>query len=39
VQEICRREFPPFVQLTPDHHSLCHFANEVYAESVEAKRV
>ena len=39
VQEICRREFPPFVQLTLDHHSLCHFANEVYAESVEAKRV
>ena len=31
VQEICRREFPPFVALTPDHHSLCHFANEVYA--------
>src|ERR671929_372104 len=30
VEEICRREFPPFVQLTPDHHSLCHFANEVY---------
>jgi len=33
VEEICRREFPPFVELTPDHHSLCHFANEVYAES------
>jgi len=38
VAEICRREFPPFVQLTSDHHSLCHFANEVYAESVNAKR-
>jgi oligopeptide transport system ATP-binding protein len=38
VEEICRREFPPFVELTPDHHSLCHFANEVYAESVNAKR-
>jgi oligopeptide transport system ATP-binding protein len=38
AEEICRREFPPFVQLTPDHHSLCHFANEVYAESVNAKR-
>ncbi|HEV2837435.1 MAG TPA: ABC transporter ATP-binding protein [Pyrinomonadaceae bacterium] len=35
VQEICRREFPPFVELTPDHHSLCHFAPEVYAESTE----
>ncbi|MGH9931276.1 MAG: ABC transporter ATP-binding protein, partial [Pyrinomonadaceae bacterium] len=33
VQEICRREFPPFVQLTSEHFSLCHFANEVYAES------
>jgi oligopeptide transport system ATP-binding protein len=33
VQEICQREFPPFVQLTADHYSLCHFAREVYAES------
>ena len=24
AEEICRREFPPFVALTPDHHSLCH---------------
>src|SRR5689334_2619951 len=38
VEEICRSEFPPMVQLTADHHSLCHFANEVYAESVNAKR-
>ncbi|MCA1575971.1 MAG: ABC transporter ATP-binding protein [Acidobacteria bacterium] len=30
VEEICRREFPPFVELTTDHHSLCHFAHEVY---------
>ena len=33
AEEICRREFPPFVELTPEHYSLCHFANEVYAES------
>jgi oligopeptide transport system ATP-binding protein len=33
VQDICRREFPPFVQLNADHHSLCHFAREVYSES------
>jgi oligopeptide transport system ATP-binding protein len=33
VQEICHREFPPFVQLNADHYSLCHFAREVYAES------
>jgi oligopeptide transport system ATP-binding protein len=38
VADICRREFPPFVELTPDHHSLCHFANEVYAESRESNR-
>ena len=33
VAEICRREFPPFVQLSANHYSLCHFANEVYQES------
>jgi oligopeptide transport system ATP-binding protein len=33
VEDICKREFPPFVQLNADHHSLCHFAREVYSES------
>jgi oligopeptide transport system ATP-binding protein len=33
VAEICRHEFPPFVQLTADHYSLCHFAEDVYKES------
>ena len=33
VEEICHKEFPPFVQLNADHYSLCHFASEVYAES------
>jgi oligopeptide transport system ATP-binding protein len=33
AEDICGREFPPFVQLTRDHHSLCHFAHEVHAES------
>ncbi|MFN2453828.1 MAG: ABC transporter ATP-binding protein [Pyrinomonadaceae bacterium] len=33
AEEICRKEFPPFVALTPDHHSLCHFAEEVYGTS------
>jgi oligopeptide transport system ATP-binding protein len=33
VKDICRSEFPPFVEVTKDHHSLCHFATEVYAES------
>jgi len=36
AEEICRREFPPFVQLTSEHYSLCHFADEVYAESQKA---
>jgi len=33
AEEICTREFPPFVQLTSEHFSLCHFAQEVYEES------
>src|SRR5712691_621735 len=33
VEDICRREFPPFVQLQPEHYSLCHFASEVFEES------
>jgi oligopeptide transport system ATP-binding protein len=35
VQDICRKEFPPFVALTPHHHSLCHFAREVYDAGLE----
>ena len=33
AEDICGREFPPFVQLTSEHFSLCHFAQEVYEES------
>jgi oligopeptide transport system ATP-binding protein len=33
VADICRREFPPFVQVNAEHYSLCHFADEVYQES------
>jgi len=33
VEEICRAEFPPLVQINAEHSSLCHFANEVYADS------
>jgi len=39
AEEICTREFPPFVQINTEHYSLCHFANEVYAESRDAKAV
>ena len=34
AEEICSRDFPPFVQINEQHHSLCHFAAEVYAESI-----
>ncbi|QQS34054.1 MAG: ABC transporter ATP-binding protein [Acidobacteriota bacterium] len=30
AEDICRREYPPFVEINADHHSLCHFAKEVY---------
>ena len=38
AQEICVREFPPFVQINENHHSLCHFAKEVYAESLQENK-
>ncbi len=31
--DLCRAEYPPFVQINENHRSLCHFAKEVYAES------
>ena len=34
AEEICTREFPPYVQINANHHSLCHFANDVYADSL-----
>ena len=33
VADICRNEFPPFVQVSRDHYSLCHFAEDVYNDS------
>src|SRR5436190_5417057 len=33
AEDICRSEFPPFVQINENHHSLCHFATQVYEES------
>jgi oligopeptide transport system ATP-binding protein len=33
AEALCREQFPPFVQLTPEHYSLCHFAQEVYASA------
>ncbi|HEX8719547.1 MAG TPA: ABC transporter ATP-binding protein [Pyrinomonadaceae bacterium] len=37
AEEVCRREFPPFVRLNAEHFSLCHFAEEVYADSLAAR--
>lgn len=31
AETVCRSEAPPFVQVAPEHHSLCHFASDVYA--------
>jgi oligopeptide transport system ATP-binding protein len=33
AEEICAKQYPPFVQINENHFSLCHFADEVYAES------
>ena len=30
---VCHEQFPPFVALSPVHHSLCHFAQEMYDRS------
>ncbi|MCA1589221.1 MAG: ABC transporter ATP-binding protein [Acidobacteria bacterium] len=35
AEDICRREFPPFVEINANHHSLCHFAEEIYAASMQ----
>ena len=38
VADICRNEFPPFVQLSAEHYSLCHFAADVFQESLTEVR-
>ena len=37
AEDICRTNYPPFVEINENHRSLCHFAKEVYAESLENK--
>ena len=32
--DICRSEFPPFVRINENRHSLCHFAKEVFEEAL-----
>ncbi|HEY6119755.1 MAG TPA: ABC transporter ATP-binding protein [Pyrinomonadaceae bacterium] len=38
AEQICREEFPPFVEIAADHHSLCHFASEIYATSMVERK-
>jgi oligopeptide transport system ATP-binding protein len=33
--DVCRRDFPPFVKLSDDHFSLCHFAEDVYRQPLQ----
>ena len=37
AEDICTRDFPPFVEINENHYSLCHFAKEIYQESLEAR--
>jgi oligopeptide transport system ATP-binding protein len=37
AQSICHNEAPPLVQLNREHSSLCHFAQEIYADSDAGK--
>jgi oligopeptide transport system ATP-binding protein len=37
AEDVCRRDYPPFVQLSEDHFSLCHFAREVYDDSMRRR--
>ncbi len=37
AEDICRKDFPPFVQINEGHHSLCHFAQEVYETSKQER--
>ncbi len=38
AEDICRAEYPPFVEINPNHRSLCHFAPEVYDESLSNEK-
>jgi oligopeptide transport system ATP-binding protein len=38
AEDICRAELPPFAAVSAGHRSLCHFADEVYAESLSGTK-
>ncbi|MSO56508.1 MAG: ABC transporter ATP-binding protein [Acidobacteria bacterium] len=33
AETLCHERLPPFVQLAPEHYSMCHFAREVHASA------
>jgi oligopeptide transport system ATP-binding protein len=35
AEAICRQAFPPLVQLSSQHHSLCHFAADVHQQPMQ----
>ena len=37
AEAICHERFPPLVELAPNHHSLCHFAQDVYTAAPPAR--
>jgi oligopeptide transport system ATP-binding protein len=39
AQDICRSEFPPFVEVAAGHQSLCHFARDIFETSKKERRV
>jgi peptide/nickel transport system ATP-binding protein len=36
VQDICKKESPPLIEVTPEHYSACHFAKELTLRGVVA---
>jgi len=38
AEDICHKEFPPFVEVAANHHSLCHFAKDVFEDSKKGLR-
>ncbi|HLE62522.1 MAG TPA: ABC transporter ATP-binding protein [Pyrinomonadaceae bacterium] len=39
AEQLCHEEYPPFLEVAPDHHSLCHFAQEVYQQSRDQQQL
>jgi peptide/nickel transport system ATP-binding protein len=37
VQEVCRREEPPFCEVAPEHYASCHFADKLVLTGIPAE--